>query len=106
MFPTDANKIKFSDGTEREIRFSLRTFQILKKKYGYSFLTGEGWNKVDEDSLPEIIYQALVDKTDITADDIADLISGDAIPVVMQAIAASLGSKTDQDDSKKKTELQ
>lgn len=106
MYPSDANKIQFSDGSEREIRFSLRTFQILKKKYGFSFLTGEGWNKVDEDSLPEIIYQALVDKEGMTADKIAELISGDAIPVVMQAIAASLGAKNEENDSKKNTEIQ
>jgi hypothetical protein len=93
MLPTQTQVITFSDGSKREIRFNLGVFKRLKEKFGYSFLNGEAWSKLDETVLPDVIYEALTDKSDMTPDLVAELISIDLIPDIMDSISLALNGK-------------
>lgn len=92
-YPTDARTITLSDGKERKIRFTLKTFQKLKARFKVSFLMGEGWKNLDEDVIPYIVYEALVDKQGLTADIISELITMDHLPVVIECITAAINPK-------------
>ena len=98
MNPTDAKLIHLSDGRAKEIRFTLRTFKTLKSKFKMSFLNGEGWQNIDEDMLPEVLYESLVDKSDITLDELYDLVTIDTVPAIMEAVALAIGGNKQKDE--------
>lgn len=102
-YPTDA-KTLFLLGKHRELRFTLSVFKRLKAKFGVSFLNGTGFNQLDEDILPDFIYEALVDKEGVTPELIADELTMDVMPVVMEAIGTALNPKgTSANQSEKKS---
>jgi hypothetical protein len=93
-YPTEAVTIDLGDGQEREIRYTLGALRRLKKKFGLSALTGELLRSIDEDRLPELLYEGLVYKAGIVdADALADMIVPAAVPyLVAQFSAAFTGS--------------
>jgi hypothetical protein len=64
-----------SDGKERELRYTLGSMRRLRKKYGKSLLDKEALLALDEETIPELIYEGLRDKDGLTdADAVADLL--------------------------------
>ena len=93
--------IELSDGVKRELRFTLSTVRRLKKTLGKSFVTGEGLQSLDEDVIPAMIAEALVDKS-LNVDQVADLISLPDLPHIMaELFQAYTGSMPTPDASTK-----
>jgi hypothetical protein len=91
--PTEAVTVDLGDGQEREIRYSLATLRRLRRKFGVPVLTGELLKSIDEDKLPELLFEGLVDKSGITADAIAEMAVPAATPyLVQQFLAAYTGA--------------
>lgn len=93
MSALDKHYITLSDGVRREIKFTLAVLRRLKAKTGKSLMTGSALNEIDEDLLPLIIYEALVDKSAITEAEVAENINlPDIQKIVEQMMSAFVGS--------------
>jgi hypothetical protein len=85
IYPTEAVTIDLGDGQERELRYTLATLRRLRKTFGVSALTGELFRVIDEDKLPDILFEGLVDKSGIAdADQLAEMIRPAATPYLIQ----------------------
>ncbi len=90
IYPTEAVTVDLGDGKPRELRYNLGTLRRLKAKFGKSALTGELLQSLDEDKLPELLYEGLVDKSDIAnADALAEMIPAAAVPYLIQQFVAA-----------------
>lgn len=65
--------IDLGDGTKREIKFTLGVLRRLKAKLGKSLMNGEAFASLDEEMLPALIHEALVEKN-LTEDEISEMI--------------------------------
>src|SRR5690349_4091696 len=94
VYPTDAVSVDLGDGKERELRYTLGSLRRLRKTFGIPVLTGELFRSLDEDRLPELIFEGLTDKSGIdSADDLAEMIHPAAVPyLTQQFLAAFTGS--------------
>lgn len=95
LYPTEAVTIDLGDGKERELRYSLATLRRLRTKFGTAILGGELFRSTDDmDRLPDILWEGLIDKSEIKdADQMAELIHPAAAPwLIMQFYAALNGS--------------
>lgn len=72
--PTDPVSITLSDGVERELRYTLGSMRRLRKKYGKSLLDKDALLALDEETIPDLIFEGLSSKEGLTADDVADLL--------------------------------
>ena len=91
--PTDPVVVDLGDGKDRELRYTMATLRRLRKKFGVPVLTGELLRSIDEDKLPELLFEGLVDKNKITVDAIAEMIVPAATPyLVQQFLAAFTGA--------------
>jgi hypothetical protein len=88
-YPTDPVFITLADGKERQLRYTMRSLQRLKAKFGKSLLGG-GLGDLDEDTLPELVHAGLVNP-DLTAEDVADNITAPMIPYVASCFARAFG---------------
>lgn len=86
----NTTKITLADGIERQLRYTLGSFKRLKDKTGKSFLTGEAFAALDEELIPLIIFEGLTDKTNLTPEQVADLITTDCLKDVVEAMAQAL----------------
>ena len=90
VYPTDAVTVAFSDGKERDLRYTLATLRRLRKIFGIPVLTGELFRSLDEDRLPELLYEGLVDKSGIAdAEALADMIHPAATPYLTEQFLAA-----------------
>ena len=94
IYPTEPVTIDIGDGKEREIRYTLATLRRLKAKFGASALNGDLLRSLDEDRLPELLFEGLQDKSGIPdADALAEMIPPAAVPyLIRQFTAAFTGS--------------
>jgi hypothetical protein len=89
-YPTEAVTLDIGDGRERELRYTLATLRRLRKTFGVPVLTGELFRSIDEDRLPELIFEGLADKSGIAdAEALADMIHPAASPYLIQQFLAA-----------------
>lgn len=97
MNPTDSVTITLRDGKERELRYSLGSMRRLRKKFGNSLLNKEALLALDEETIPELIYEGLIDKDGLDADSVADLLDTrklkETIEKFFEAFAGALPEK-------------
>lgn len=98
-YPTEAVTIDLGDGRERELRYTLATVRRMRKTFGIPILRGDFFTSLDESVLPEVLFEGLVDKSEITdADQLAELMQTRAVKyLVRQFEAAFSGSFPPQD---------
>lgn len=92
-YPTEPVEIVLADHKPRYLRYTAATVRRLKARLGRSLMGGFG--ALDEDSLPEAIYEGLTDKSSakvkLTGQDAADhnipdgseLVGPDAVAFLM-----------------------
>jgi hypothetical protein len=91
--PTEPVVVDLGDGKERELRYTLATLRRLRKRFGLAVLNGELLRTLDEETLPELLFEGLVDKTGLSPDAIAEMVVPAATPyLVHQFIGAFTGS--------------
>lgn len=95
--PTDSVSIILSDGVERELRYTLGSMRRLRKKYGKSLLDKEALLALDEETIPDLIFEGLSQKEGLTADAVADLLDTrklkETIEKFFEAFAGALPEK-------------
>ena len=72
--PTDPVAITLSDGVERKLRYGVGSMRRLKAKFGKSLMNKDALLSLDEDTIPELIFEGLMDKDGLSPDEVADLI--------------------------------
>lgn len=83
--PTDPVTIDLGDGTPRKLRYSLATMRRLKNKFGQSMMDGTALQKLDEDKLPEILFEGLVDREGIAdSNALAELVTFQNLPGIIE----------------------
>lgn len=86
--PTDPTPIFLGDGKTRHLRYSLRTMQRLRKKLGQSLLSKDALLALDENTIPELIYEGLVERADFpSSEEVADLITFQNLKYVIETFA-------------------
>lgn len=87
--PTDSVTITLSNGVQHELRYSLGSMRRLRKKYGKSLLDKETLLALDEETLPDLIFEGLTDKEGLTADQVADLLDTRKLKETIEAFFAA-----------------
>jgi len=106
LTPTDGTPIDlFGDGTMRTLRYTMATLKRLKRKLGAAMVGPQGGLlKLDEDLLPELIYEGLRgpkgEDPDVTIEQIENISSRRIVYLIETFNAAFFG-----DMPKKKTDL-
>lgn len=93
-YPTESVTVNLGDGVERELRYDMGVMRRLKKMFGQSIMTGEALQSIDEDRLPELLFEGLKDREGIVdADALAARIIPAAVPyLIKQFTLAFTGS--------------
>lgn len=90
MHPTESVTIKLSDGVERELRFSMGSLRRLKKTLKAN-TTVEVLKRIDADTIPDFIFEGLVDKKGIAdAEQVADLMDVRDLQALTNDLTSSL----------------
>lgn len=77
-------------GKECHLRYSLATMRRLRKKLGQSLLTKEALLALDEDTIPELIYEGLLEKAEFASSEaVADLITFSNLKYVIETFTAA-----------------
>jgi hypothetical protein len=93
MTPTEQFYVTLSDGVKREIRFSIATLKRIKAKTGKSFMREATFEEMDEDVVPTLLFEALVDKSSLNEDFVAENISmKDFNRIYIETMTAFAGS--------------
>jgi hypothetical protein len=96
--PTDSVELDLGDGKIRHLRYSLGSMRRLKKKFGKTLIAPDTLMAMDEDTIPELIFEGLVDREGIaTSDELADLIDTRRLKELLEVFfAAFAGSKPEK----------
>jgi hypothetical protein len=96
--PTDSVELDLGDGKLRHLRYSLGSMRRLKKKFGKTLLSPDTLMAMDEDTIPELIFEGLQDRDGLaTSDDVADLIDTRRLKEILEAFfVAFAGSKPEK----------
>jgi hypothetical protein len=90
VYPTEAVTVDLGDGRDRALRYTLATLRRLRKTFGVPVLTGELFRSIDEDRLPELLFEGLMDKSGIKdAEALAEMIPPAATPYLIQQFLAA-----------------
>jgi hypothetical protein len=101
MTPGDIVTINLGDGRERELRYSLATCRRLKAKFGKAALTGALLRELDEDTLPDVIFEGLMDREGITsADALAELLHPKQTPYLVERFTTAFTGSFPEADPK------
>lgn len=88
--PIDPVEIDLGDGKIRHLRYSLGTMRRLRKTLGRTLLTKEALLALDEESIPELIFEGLLEKSDFaSSDDIAELIGLPNLKYIVETFVAA-----------------
>lgn len=86
-------------GRARELRFTLATAQRVKKACGFSLLAGV---RLSEEHVPTMLYESLVDKSDIASpDDITERLSMAEFTRIMPQLAVLLGGEDPEKNARR-----
>jgi hypothetical protein len=84
IFPSDPVPIDLGDGVARSLRYTLASLRRLKAKHGASLLTGAALKALDEDVLPDLLYEGLTDRRGIeSAEALADKLTPSQVPYLI-----------------------
>lgn len=90
MAPTETVTVDFGDGRERELRYTLATCRRLKAKFGKAALTGALLRELDEDTLPDVLFEGLQDREGIaSADALAEMLHPSQTPYLVERFTAA-----------------
>lgn len=104
LHPTDSVSITLADGKERQLRYSVGSMRRLRKKYGASLMKQETLLSLDEETLPDLILEGLVEKDGLTVDDVAELMDTRRMKQIMEAFQeAFVGSLPEKNETSQMT---
>lgn len=104
--PTDSVSITLA-GKERELRYSLGSMRRLRKKYGKSLLDKEALLALDEETIPELIFEGLQDKDGLAdADAVADALDTRKLKETIEAFFAAFAGAMPEKNEASPTPVQ
>ena len=75
--------VNFGDGVKRQLSYTLASARRLKQKLGHSVLQKDALLALDDECLPELLHEGLVDKAGLSVEDVAGLCRVCDLPYLM-----------------------